>query len=101
MKKLEFIENGELIDFDKIVIFIHGWKGNKSSFQTVSSLIKIPNTKWMFPQAPYEMNDTSKNYSWSYQNSDGTYEIKQTVDLLDGFLKENVLNKDNHRLYHQ
>ena len=45
MKKLEFIENGELRDFDKIVIFIHGWKGNKSSFQTVSSLIKIPNTK--------------------------------------------------------
>ena len=93
MKKLEFIENGELIDFDKIVIFIHGWKGNKNSFQTVSSLIKIPNTKWMFPQAPYEMSDTSKNYSWSYQNSDGTYETKQTVDLLDGFLKENVLNK--------
>ena len=73
MTKLDFIESGNLNDFNKIIIFIHGWKGNKKSFKSLPSIIKVPNAKWVFPQAPYKMNNSSNDYSWSFQNSDGSY----------------------------
>ena len=91
MAKLEFLENGDLENFNKVIIFIHGWKGNKDSFQSLSSIIKMKNTKWVFPQAPYKLKGLDESYSWSYENSDGTYQIKQTVELLDNFLDEHVL----------
>ena len=92
MIKLDFIESGNLKDFNKIIIFIHGWKGNKSSFQSLSSIMKIPDAKWIFPQAPYKMDNSIDDYSWSMQNSDGSYSIQKTVDLLNKFLQENILN---------
>ena len=92
MIKLDFIESGNLKDFNKIIIFIHGWKGNKSSFKSLSSIIKIPDAKWIFPQAPYKMDDSQESYSWSFQKSDGSYAVSKTVSLLNNFLKENVLN---------
>ena len=92
MIKLDFIESGNLKDFNKIIIFIHGWKGNKSSFKSLSSIIKIPDAKWIFPQAPYKMDDLKEDYSWSFQNSDGSYSVEKTVTLLNEFLNEQVLN---------
>ena len=92
MAKLEFLENGDLENFNKVIIFIHGWKGSKDSFQSLSSIIKIQNAKWVFPQAPYKLKGLDESYSWSYENSDGTYQIKQTVDLLDNFLDEHILS---------
>ena len=97
MEKLDFLENGVLENFDKVIVFIHGWKGNKNSFQSLSSIIKIQNAKWVFPQAPYKLNDLEESYSWSYDNNDGTYQIDQTVELLNNFLDENVLNTINSR----
>ena len=92
MTKLDFIESGNLNDFNKIIIFIHGWKGNKKRFKSLPSIIKVPNAKWVFPQAPYKMNNSSNDYSWSFQNSDGSYSVDKTVDLLNKFLLENILN---------
>jgi len=92
MIKLDFIESGNLKDFNKIIIFIHGWKGNKNSFKSLSSIIKIPDAKWIFPQAPYKMDDSQESYPWSFQKSDGSYAVSKTVSLLNNFLKENVLN---------
>ena len=92
MKKIEFLEKGSLDNFDKIIIFIHGWKGNKNSFESLSSIIKIPNAKWIFPQAPYKIENTTNEYSWSYQHSDGSYEIDEPISLLSSFLKNNILN---------
>ena len=67
MIKLDFIESGNLKDFNKIVVFIHGWKGNKNSFLSLSSIIKIPNAKWIFPQAPYKMENSVNDYSELYK----------------------------------
>ena len=53
-------------NFEKIIIFIHGWKGNKDSFKSLSSIINIPKTKWYFPQAPYEMDISLNQFSWSF-----------------------------------
>ncbi len=80
-------------NFEKIIIFIHGWKGNKDSFKSLSSIIKIPKTKWYFPQAPYEMNINSNQFSWSFQNSDGSYDVNETVKKFNNFLTNEILSK--------
>ena len=71
-------------NFEKIIIFIHGWKGNKDSFKSLSSIINIPKTKWYFPQAPYEMDINLNQFSWSFQNLDGSYDVngKQSKNLI-------------------
>ena len=97
MDKLEYLESNHSTNYDKAIIFIHGWKGNKDSFKSLSSIIKIKNTKWFFPQAPYKLDDGVETYSWAFQNSDGIYEIKETVKLLNKFLKENILNSINSK----
>ena len=97
MDELEYLEDNYNEDYHKAIVFIHGWKGNKDSFTTLSSILKIKNTKWFFPQAPYKLNDEKETYSWAFQNSDGTYEIKQTVELFNKFLKENILNTINSK----
>ena len=91
MKNLEFLDLGDK-NYDKIVVFIHGWRGNKDSFRTISSIIRIPKAKWLFPQAPYKISEKNEEYSWAFENPDGTFEIKNTVDLFGRFLKKNVLS---------
>ena len=88
---LDFIEFSDR-DYDKIVVFIHGWRGNKTSFKSIASIMKIKKVKWLFPQAPYKMSNKNEEYSWAFENADGTFEVKKTVDLLSVFLKENVLS---------
>ena len=95
MKKLEYLEINHSDEYNKAIVFIHGWKGNKDSFASLSSILKIKNTKWFFPQAPYKLNDGAEKYSWAFQNTDGTYETHQTVQLLDKFLKEKILSTVN------
>ena len=38
---LEFLELGSNT-CEKVVVFIHGWKGNKDSFKGLSSILKVP-----------------------------------------------------------
>ena len=94
MKKIEFLEKGSLDNFDKIIIFIHGWKGNKNSLESLSSILKIPNAKWIFLQAPYKIENTTSEYSWSYQHSDGSYEIDDCELSLDFFRALKILFND-------
>ena len=54
------------------------------------SKIKIKNTKWFFPQAPYKISDTE--YSWSFQHSDQSWEYKEPIYLLK-FLSNNFISK--------
>ena len=88
---LDFIEFSDT-NYDKIVVFIHGWRGNKTSFKSIASIMKIKKVKWLFPQAPYKMSNKNEEYSWAFENADGTFEVKKTVDLFSDFLKENVLS---------
>ena len=67
---LEFLQLGSN-NCNKIIVFIHGWKGNKNSFESLPSIIKIPKSKWFFPQGPYEINSINKEFSWAFENPDG------------------------------
>ena len=97
MDKLEYLEINHDNEYDKAIVFIHGWKGSKDSFKALSSILKIKNTKWFFPQAPYKLDDEKESYSWAFQNTDGTYETKDTTKLLKIFLKENILSTINSK----
>ena len=66
MDELEYLEANCSNPYHKAVVFIHGWKGNKDSFISLSSILKIKNTKWFFPQAPYKIGGSE--YSWSFQH---------------------------------
>jgi len=92
MQKLDFISISEG-DSEKAVVFIHGWKGNKNSFTSLPSMLKLDSTTWYFPEAPYILEDNSKFKSWAYEKEDGIFETKKSELLLNDFLLKNVLNK--------
>ena len=92
MQKLNFISISEG-DSEKAVVFIHGWKGNKNSFTSLHSMLKLDSTTWYFPEAPYILEDNNKFKSWAYEKEDGIFETKKSELLLNDFLLKNVLNK--------
>ena len=77
-------------DFDnkKAIVFIHGWRGNKDSFKSLPSMLKINNVEWFFPEAPYLIDDNVNIRSWSKQNQDGTYDVTKSKLYLDKFLHD-------------
>ena len=74
----------------KAIVFIHGWRGNKDSFKSLPSMLKVDNAKWFFPEAPYLIDDNINIRSWSKQNQDGTYDVIKSKLYLDKFL-HNIL----------
>ncbi len=57
----------------KIVIGLHGWTGNEHMFEPVAKMIKVHDTKWVFPRAPY-VADTGKGYTWFSGNDEKGWE---------------------------
>ena len=41
MDELEYLEANHSDEYDKAIVFIHGWKGNKDSFTSLSSILNI------------------------------------------------------------
>tara|TARA_Y100000739_G_scaffold197647_1_gene180323 strand:+ start:368 stop:982 length:615 start_codon:yes stop_codon:yes gene_type:complete len=74
----------------KAIVFIHGWRGNKDSFKSLPSMLKVDNAEWFFPEAPYLIDDNANIRSWSKQNQDGTYDVIKSKLYLDKFL-HNIL----------
>jgi len=97
MKKIEF-ETYVTGDSPKgAIVGIHGWKGNRFSFKQVAISLRIPDTEWFFPEAPYLVEDDEKERSWSYEIKPGVWEREEPKLLLDDFLSTHVLNKYNSK----
>ena len=73
---------------DKAIVMIHGWQGNKDSFKSIASLLKINNSAWFFPEAPYSINDNKRTNTWALEVSPGVFEIKKTKELLADFFED-------------
>ena len=56
MDELEYLEENRSDEYDKAIVFIHGWKGNKDSFASLSSILKTEP-----PPAPKKPNRQIKN----------------------------------------
>jgi len=90
------------IKYDKIVsegeqlraiVMIHGWQGNKNSFKTVSKLLKLENTTWFFPEAPYSFDGDESKKTWTYEKYPGVWELDEPKNKLKSFFKETVFTE--------
>ena len=73
---------------EKALVAIHGWQGNRSSMCPIMISMNIKNICWYFPQAPYSVGKKGDTWSWSYEISEGVWEIDEPKRLLEVFFSE-------------
>ena len=73
---------------EKALVAIHGWQGNRSSMRPIIKSMNIKNICWYFPQAPYPIGKNGDSWSWSYEISEGVWEIDEPKRLLEDFFSE-------------
>ena len=76
---------------DKVIVAIHGWQGTRNSMRPLIKSMKIQNTGWYLLEAPYPVTE-GDGWSWSYEISDGNWEIDEPKRLLNNFFSE-LFNK--------
>tara|TARA_B100001250_G_C19809004_1_gene794861 strand:+ start:1116 stop:1751 length:636 start_codon:yes stop_codon:yes gene_type:complete len=97
----------------KAIIALHGWTGNASSMKPISKNFNYPDTKWVFPQAPYHLNKANQSlkkddeitgYSWSKKSmrndcSPKKKHVEKSMNIIsnciadlenEGFNKKNI-----------
>ena len=72
---------------DKAIVAIHGWQGDRNSMRPLIKSMKIQNAEWYLLEAPYPVNE-GDGWSWSYEISDGNWEIDEPKRLLNNFFSE-------------
>ena len=72
---------------DKAIIAIHGWKGDEYVFEQVAKLIKVENSEWFFPRAPYKA-DSGEGNSWFGGNDETGWEFDKTFDGMNNLIKK-------------
>ena len=93
MKYLKYdkIDTGEYQN--RAIIMIHGWQGNKDSFKSIAKLLKVDNTRWFFPEAPYSIDGKDEKKTWAYEKSPGEWEVDKSKRMLKEFILDKVLNQ--------
>ena len=91
--KLDFSIESKWDKQDKAFIMIHGWKGNKDSFKSIASFLKLNETTWFFPEAPFDFEGDQSKKTWTYQKDNGEWEVEKPKALLDDFFKTVVFEK--------
>ncbi len=94
-EKLDFNILGNISAAESCLVFIHGWKGNRHSFERVAQSFSIKNSVWVLPQAPYLIDGETHNYSWTYEISPGRYERKKPIKLLLDFFDNEIFSRFN------
>jgi len=69
---------------DKAIVAIHGWQGDRNSMRPLIKSMKIKNAGWYLLEAPYRVTE-GDGWSWSYEISDGNWEIDEPKRLLNNF----------------
>ena len=72
---------------DKAIVAIHGWQGDRNSMRPLIKSMKIQNVGWYLLEAPYPVKEGS-GWSWSYEISDGNWEIDEPKRLLNNFFSK-------------
>ena len=96
-ENLDFSVLGDANSSKRCLIFIHGWKGNKSSFKKMAEYFNIKDSVWYLPQAPYLIENEEDNYSWTYEISPGKFERKEPLKLLMKFFSQQILSRFDSR----
>jgi phospholipase/carboxylesterase len=77
----------------KALVLIHGWQGDKNSMLPLIKSLNIMDISYYLLEAPFKVLD-GKGYSWSYEKSDGSWEIEKPKALLLEFFTKlfNIYN---------
>ena len=72
----------------KAVIAIHGWTGDVSSMEPVARSLGLPDTKWLFPQAPYKSDKSG--YTWFDGNDETGWKYKDSFIIINSLIQDLV-----------
>ena len=81
----DFHQTGNSLD--KAIVAIHGWQGDRNSMRPLIKSMKIQNVGWYLLEASYPVKE-GNGWSWSYEISDGNWEIDEPKRLLNKFFSE-------------
>ena len=98
IKKIEYDLN-VVGSSSSAMIAIHGWRGNRSSMKPIMQSINIPNMDWYFLEAPYVFNSLENEYTWSYKNSLGLWEVDEPKKILNKFFQELMSKYKSENIY--
>ncbi len=77
----------------RAVVALHGWQGDKDSLKQIAQSLKLDNTEWFFPDAPYLEDGDPKRRSWSFELYPGQWEMEEGRKLVQQLFNEIVLQK--------
>jgi phospholipase/carboxylesterase len=72
----------------KVVIAIHGWTGDVSSMEPVAKSLRLPDTKWAFPQAPYKSDKSG--YTWFDGNDETGWKYIDSFKIINSLIQDLV-----------
>jgi len=92
----DFHKRGSSVD--KVIVAIHGWQGSRDSLRPLIKSMKIQNSRWYLLEAPYPVKE-GEGWSWSYEISDGNWEIDEPKRLLSQFFSELFIKYKSDNIY--
>ena len=72
----------------KVVIAIHGWTGDISSMEPVAKSLRLPDTKWVIPQAPYKSDKSG--YTWFHGNEETGWKYIDSFKIINSLIQDLV-----------
>ena len=82
----------------KVIVAIHGWQGDRNSMFPLMKSMNINNVGWYLLEAPFPVQN-GEGFSWSYEKSNGQWEIDEPRRLLNNFFGELFKNYDSMKIY--
>lgn len=79
--EFQFKQFGESVE--SIIIGLHGWTGDEHSLIPVSIGVRLPNSLWILPRAPFKAHQIPKGYSWFDKKPKSVDEVLDTISLLE------------------
>ena len=98
VKKLQydFHQTGNYLD--KAIVAIHGWQGDCNSMYPLIKSTNIKNVGWYLLEAPFPVKN-GEGFSWSYEKSNGQWEIDEPRRLLNDFFGELFKIYDSRKIF--
>ena len=82
----------------KAIVAIHGWKGDCNSMYPLIKSTNIKNVGWYLLEAPFPVKN-GEGFSWSYEKSNGQWEIDEPRRFLNDFFCELFKIYDSRKIF--
>ena len=82
----------------KAIVAIHGWQGDCNSMYPLIKSTNIKNVGWYLLEAPFPVKN-GEGFSWSYEKSNGQWEIDEPRHLLNVFFDELFKIYDSRKIF--